>query len=325
MTSGNGAAAPPDAANKGNRYKQPAAKSGSVRKSGLAAMAGSMPLWMILPGLLLTLVIIGFPLLVLIWTSFHQVSKFGQLLALNGIENYLSVLADPLFLASLWRTVIWTFFVVGGTILFSLPLALILNDDFAGRGLARVIVLLPWSISLTMTAVVWKWALNGPAGLVNVTLMDLGIIDRPIEWLGTAGLAFTVEIMIGIIVSIPFTTTLLLGGLSSLPADIFEAAKVDTATPWQTFRHVTLPLIRPFLNMAIVLNVIYVFNSFPIIWVMTEGGPANGTDILVTYLYKLAFRFGQLGKASVISLLTFFILLAFTIVYASLQSRKQDA
>lgn len=299
-------------------------ESGLLARSGLAALAGSVPLRMILPGLLLTLAIIGFPILVLVWTSFHEVSKFGQLLSLNGIDNYLSVLADPLFHASLLRTVIWTVCVVGGTVLLSLPLALILNDDFVGRGLARFIVLLPWSISLTMTAVVWKWALNGPAGLVNVTLMDLGIISQPVEWLGTAGPAFTVAIIIGILVSIPFTTILILGGLSSLPNDIFEAAKVDAATPWETFRHVTLPLIRPFLNMAIVLNVIYVFNSFPIIWILTEGGPANKTDILVTYLYKLAFRFGQLGKAAVISLLTFAILLAFTVAYASLQARRKD-
>jgi multiple sugar transport system permease protein len=224
MNRGNGvppACPPPDIA----AIKDPARWTGLLRKSGLAATIGNVPLWMILPGLLLTGIIIGFPLLVLVWTSFHQVSKFGQLLAFNGVDNYLSVLADPLFLASLWRTFIWTFFVVGGTVLCSLPLALILDDDFVGRGLARVIVLLPWSISLTMTAVVWKWALNGPAGLVNVTLMDLGLIDQPIEWLGRAGLAFTVEIVVGIIVSIPFTTTLILGGLSSLPSDIFEAAR----------------------------------------------------------------------------------------------------
>lgn len=316
MTEGEGAAA---------RYGGiTAAERKPFRGGRFGKVFGNVPFWMILPGLLLTLAIIGFPILVLVWTSFHEVSKFGQLLSLNGIDNYLSVLADPLFLASLWRTVIWTVCVVGGTIILSLPLALILNDDFFGRGLARVIVLLPWSISLTMTAVVWKWALNGPAGLVNVTLMKLGILDKPVEWLGTAGPAFAVAIIVGILVSIPFTTILILGGLSSLPADIFEAAKVDTATPWESFRYVTLPLIRPFLNMAIVLNVIYVFNSFPIIWIMTEGGPANGTDILVTYLYKLAFRFGQLGKAAVISLLTFAILLAFTIIYASLQARRQD-
>ncbi|MDO8359916.1 MAG: sugar ABC transporter permease, partial [Devosia sp.] len=96
------------------------------------------------------------------------------------------------------------------------------------------------------------------------------------------------------------------------------------AKRWDQFRYLTLPLMRPFINIAIVLNVIYVFNSLPIIWVMTEGGPANGTDILVTYLYKLAFRFGQLGKASAISLIMFGVLLVFTIIYVVMVMRAED-
>ncbi len=282
------------------------------------------PFLMILPSFVLTAVIIGYPLIVLTWTSFHHVSHFGIVLSLNGIRNYVSVLSDPLFLASLWRTVIWTVTVTGGTVLASVPLALMLNDEFAGRDLARAIVLIPWSVSLTMTAVVWRWALNGRAGLFNATLMDLGILHQPIEWLGTASRAFPIEILIGIAVSIPFTTIVLLGGLSSVPPSLYEAARMDGASGWALLRHITLPMMRPFLNIAVVLNVIYVFNSFPIIWVMTEGGPANGTDILVTYLYKLAFRFGELGKASVISLMTFIILLAFTVLYVTLQNRKTE-
>jgi len=289
-------------------------------------MTASLPLLMILPSLLLTAVIIGFPIVVLGWTSFHRVSKFGQLLSFNGLANYLEVLADPVFLSSLERTLVWTIGVTVPTIVCSLPLALMLNDNFVGRGLARAIVLLPWSVSLTMTAVAWRWALNGRAGLFNATLMELGLMHEPIEWLGTATMAFPIEILIGILVSIPFTTTMLLGGLASIPRSLHEAGRMDGGSAWQLFRHITLPLLRPFVNIAVVLNVIYVFNSFPIIWVMTEGGPANGTDILVTYLYKLAFRFGQLGKASVISLLMFVALLGFTALYVSLQNRNtQDA
>ena len=282
----------------------------------------SVPLMMILPGLALAVAIIGYPIFDLAWTSMQDVSRFGKLTGMNGGENYHEVFADPLFWESLWRTGIWTFAVVGGTLAISMPVALILNDDFYGRGLARVIIMLPWAISLTMTAVVWRWALNGRAGLLNATLMNAGIIDQPIEWLATASTAFVVEILVGILVSIPFTTTILLGGLSSMPQDAYEAAVVDGASGWDQFRHITLPLMKPFINIAIVLNVIYVFNSLPIIWVMTEGGPANGTDILVTYLYKLAFRFGQLGKAAAISLVMFFVLLAFTMVYVALVSRN---
>lgn len=284
----------------------------------------STPLLMILPSLLLAVLIIGYPVFDLGWTSMQEVSRFGKLMGFSGLKNFSEVFADPLFYASLGRTVIWTVVVVGGTLVISLPVAIMLNDDFYGRSVARVIIMLPWAISLTMTAVLWRWSLNGRAGLINATLMDLHIISEPVEWLATASLAFTVEILVGILVSIPFTTTIFLGGLSSLPQDSYEAAAVDGARPLEMFRHITLPLMKPFINIAIVLNVIYVFNSLPIIWVMTEGGPANGTDILVTYLYKLAFRFGQLGKASAISLIMFGVLFVFTIAYVLLVMRQES-
>ncbi len=301
------------------------ARPGSLRPAlGLAdAARRAAPLWMILPSLALTLFIVGYPVWDLVNTSVHQVNRFGQLRDFVGTANYASLFADPLFWGSLWRTLIWTVGVVAGTILISVPVALILNDDFAGRGLARVIVMLPWAISLTMTAIVWRWTLNGQAGMLNATLFQLGLLDQPIEWLARAGTAFPWQIGIGILVSIPFTTTVFLGGLASIPEDIYEAARIDGASAWQRFRHLTLPLLKPFLNIAIVLNIIYVFNSFPIIWVMTQGGPAGQTDILVTYLYKLAFRFGRLGEASAISLVMFAVLLAFTIVYAALVMRGE--
>lgn len=283
----------------------------------------STPLLMILPSLALAMFIIGYPIIDLAWTSLQEVSRFGQLRGFAGFDNFAEVFSDQLFYDSLVRTVIWTFAVVGGTLLISLPVALILNDDFIGRGVARVIIMLPWAISLTMTAVVWRWGLNGRAGLLNATLMDLGIMSEPIEWLATAPLAFSAEILVGILVSIPFTTTIFLGGLSALPQDAYEASMMDGASWWDQFRFITLPLMKPFINIAIVLNVIYVFNSLPIIWVMTEGGPANGTDILVTYLYKLAFRFGQLGKASAISLIMFGVLLVFTIAYVAMVMRTE--
>lgn len=283
----------------------------------------STPYLMILPSLLLAILIIGYPVVDLAWTSLHEVSRFGQTRNFDGLANYADVLGDPLFYSSLWRTVIWTVTVVGGALIISLPVAIILNDDFIGRSIARVIIMLPWAISLTMTAVVWRWSLNGRAGLLNATLMDIHVISQPIEWLATAHLAFAVEILVGILVSIPFTTTIFLGGLSSLPVDVYEAAIVDGASRWDLFRHMTLPLMKPFINIAVVLNVIYVFNSLPIIWVMTEGGPANGTDILVTYLYKLAFRFGAIGKATAISLIMFTVLLVFTVVYAAMVMRTQ--
>ena len=300
-----------------------AAPAAKPRRLPGPALRRAMPLWMIGPSLVLTLFIIGYPVYDLINASIHEVNRFGQLRGFVGLEHFSNLFADPLFRGALWNTLIWTVGVVLGTILISVPVALILNDDFAGRGIARVIVMLPWAISLTMTAVVWRWTLNGQAGMLNATLFQLGLLDGPVEWLARAETAFPIEIGIGILVSIPFTTTVFLGGLSSMPEDIYEAARIDGATAWQRFRHLTLPLLRPFINIALVLNIIYVFNSFPIIWVLTQGGPANQTDILVTYLYKLAFRFGRLGEASAVSLVMFAVLLAFTVVYAVLLMRGE--
>jgi multiple sugar transport system permease protein len=175
-----------------------------------------------------------------------------------------------------------------------------------------------------MTAIVWRWALAGQHGLLNATLMDLGLINAPIVWLATAQTSFPIAIGIGILVSIPFTVTVFLGGLSSAPAEIYDAARVDGATGLPLFRYITLPLLKPFFNLAVILNVIYVFNSFPIIWVLTEGGPANTTDILVTYLYKLAFRFGDLDVAATLSLIMFAILLAISILFALLTRRGES-
>lgn len=287
--------------------------------------AGSRAAWvMVLPSLLLAFWIIGYPIYDVVMAATHEVNRFGKLRDFVGIGNFATLAADPIFWGSLWRTLVWTAGVVGGTILLSLPIALILSDEFYGRGIMRVIIMLPWAVSLTMTAIVWTWSLDGQYGMVNETLQDLGLLTRPVEWLATARVAFPVEILVGILVSIPFTTTVFLGGLSSLPSEIYEAARIDGANAWQRFTSLTMPLLKGFFNIALVLNIIHVFNSFPIIWVMTKGDPANSTDILVTYLYKLAFRYGRIGDAAAMSLIMFIILLAFTIVYARMMMRSED-
>ena len=285
----------------------------------------ALPYLLTLPSLFLAAVVIFWPVYDLIQISTHDVSRFGQLRDFIGFANFAALAGDPDFMAALWRTGLWTLSVVAGALILSVPVAMILNSDFYGRGLARIIIMLPWAVSLTMTAVVWRWALNGESGMLNSALIGLGIIDQNIQWLASAGTAFPMQVLIGILVTVPFTVTIFLGGLSSIPDDLYEAAALEGASPWQQFRTITLPLLKPFINIAIVLNMIYVFNSFPIIWVMTQGGPANSTDILVTYLYKLAFRVGKLGEASAVSLVMFAILLIFTKIYVRLAMRERQA
>ncbi len=281
------------------------------------------PIALILPSFLLAFLIIAYPLIQLSELATHQVNRFGTMREFTAWENFAHVLGDPLFAGSAWRTLIWTAGVVGGTLALSGPAALILHRDFIGRGLARVLIMLPWAVSLTMTAIVWRWALNGQSGLVNVTLQELHVISEPVVWLGSANLAFATEIVIGMLVSIPFCTSIFLGGLASIPGDIYEAAALEGAGAWVQFSTLTMPMMRPFITIALILNIIYVFNSFPIVWVMTQGGPANGTDILVTYLYKLAFVFGRLGDAAAVSLLMFGTLLVFTLIYLRLIAKRQ--
>lgn len=280
------------------------------------------PYFLILPSFLLAAFIILWPLKELVEIATHEVNRFGQLRDYAGAANFEALLADPDFVASAWRTVVWTLGVVFGALLLSAPVALILNQDFYGRGLARVIVMLPWAVSLTMTAIVWRWALSGDSGMLNSALRGIGIIDQNIQWLATATTAFPMQILIGILATIPFTVTIFLGGLSSINEELYDAASIEGASAWDEFRYITFPLMKPFINIALVLNTIYVFNSFPIIWAMTQGGPANSTDILVTYLYKLAFRWGKLGEASAVSLVMFAILLLFTILYVRLAMRE---
>jgi multiple sugar transport system permease protein len=281
------------------------------------------PYMLVLPSFLLSAAVILWPLGEIVSLATHDVNRFGILKDFTGLDSFRTLFADSDFFDALWRTLLWTVAVVLGTLVVSVPIALILNEDFYGKGLARILIMLPWAVSLTMTAIIWRWALNGESGMLNSGLRDLGLVDHNIQWLAQASTAFPMQILIGILVSVPFTVTIFLGGLSSVPEDLYEAAATEGAGSWACFTRITLPLMRPFINIAFVLNTIYVFNSFPIIWATTQGGPANSTDILVTYLYRLAFRVGRLGEAAAVSLIMFAILLAFTIVYVQLAMREE--
>ncbi len=274
------------------------------------------PLVYILPSFLLAFLIISYPIIDLIRLSVNDVSSFGDIEGFIGLLNYQDIFEDELFFEVLLRTLYWTVGVVFGTVIISVPIALALNEDFYGKGFARTIVMLPWAISLAMTAVIWKWILNPDYGMLNHLLLSLGLIDSNIGWLADASTAFPIQIFIGILVSIPFTISILMGGLTSIPTDIYEAAYLDGSSYWHRLKTLTLPLLKPFINIAIVLNVIYVFNSFPIIWILTEGGPSNSTDILPTYLYKMAFQYGEIGLAAAVSMIMLALLLVFTFVYA---------
>lgn len=280
----------------------------------------------LLPSLVLILGIVYYPIATTVHLSFYRTNAFGMRQAFTGLGNYAALLRDPNFRVALQNTFTWTLWVVVLTMVVSLGISLMLDVRWLRtRGFIRSVLMLPWATSMTIQAVLWRWILNGEYGLLNHVLMSLHLIDKPVHWLATPATSMPAMIYVGVFVSIPFTTTVLLAGLQTVDGSALEAAAVDGAGWWRRLWHVILPMLRPVFNVALVLNIIYVFNSFPIIWVMTRGEPAMQTDTFITYLYKKAFQSGAMGTAAAAAVIGFVILVAFTIVYLKLQPQGEEA
>lgn len=275
-------------------------------------------LTMLLPAAFLVVAFIAYPIMDTFWMSLNKVDQFGRSHGWEGLNNYLSLFGDEAFRASFVRTVVWTVAVVGITVGISLPLAWVLNFRFPGRSVVRGLILLPWAASLVVVSLLWRWMAHPDFGAVARTLSLIGITEERIEWLARPELSFPLMIWIAVWVSIPSITLIILSGMQAIDPQLYEAASLDGARSFRIFRSVVLPLLRPVLAVAILLQVIHVFNSFPIIWVLTEGGPAGATDTLVTYLYKVGFRLYDMGSASAVSVLMFLVLLVFAIIHTRL-------
>lgn len=263
----------------------------------------------ILPSVILMAIFIIVPIGFVFRMAFSQVTKAGLIKGFAGFDNFSKVLGSSKFTMVLKNTVVWTVLVVVLSTLLGFILALILNNRFKGRKVARAIVVFPWATTLVIQASAWKFIINTDYGALNTLLKTLGIIQTNVNWTPTPGAFFAWEIACGIFVTIPFVCFTALSGLQSIDSSLYEAAIVDGASYWQKLFHITLPLVKPSLTVATVLNIIYVFNSFPIVWTITKGDPASRTDTLVTYLYKLAFYNGKQGEAAAVSVIGFLILL----------------
>ena len=278
----------------------------------------------ILPSIILMAVFILIPIIFVFRMALSDVSKAGIIRGFAGFENFIKVMKNPAFNMVLKNTIVWTIAVVVLSTLLGFILALILNNEFRGRKIARAIMVFPWATTLVIQASAWKFIIDTDYGTLNTLLLRLGIIEHSINWTPTAQAYFMWEIACGIFVTIPFVTFCVLSGLQSIDTTYYEAATVDGASYWQQLFQITLPLVRSSLTVSTVLNIIYVFNSFPIIWTITKGDPANHTDTLVTYLYKLAFYNGKQGQAAAVSVIGFTILLICASVYMVYTLRKGD-
>lgn len=279
-------------------------------------------IWL-LPSIALMVIMIVIPIVTVFQISFSEVGRTGLIKGFNGLENYKDIITDPIFWRTLRNTIVWTVAVVGLSTLIGFILALVLNQKFFGRKFVRAVVIFPWATALVIQAVVWKYILSADYGSLNVLLSKLGIIDQFINWTGTANTMFMWEIWVGIFVTVPFVTFCVLSGLQSIDSTLYEAAAVDGATFWHKLFKVTLPLVMPSLTVSTVLNIIYVFNSFPIVWNMSKGAPANQTHTLVTYLYYLSFSDGKSGHAAAVSVLGFVVLAIIASIYMIITLRAE--
>jgi multiple sugar transport system permease protein len=307
---------------------QPVARrSIAARRRGRQDVGREHPLIALLwigPALALILGVVVWPAIEMLRTSVSEISVAGLLKGSAGFNNYATLFGHPSLNQVVLQTVVWVLGVVGVTLLISMALAQLLNQSFPGRRLVRWAVIVPWAASVVMTATVWRWMLDFFYGTVNRVLTDVQLLDRPIDWLGEPTLAFAWMMWVAVFVSLPFTTYVILAGLQAVPVELTEAARVDGASSWQTYRTVVLPLLRPALLVGTVINIINVFNSFPIIWVMTQGGPGNATDTTTTFMYKLAFFNQEVGVSAAMAVLNFCLILVVVLAYLRVVRWKEE-
>ena len=240
-------------------------------------------------------------------TSFQHISPDGFVLGSAGGRNYADLFDEPDLSGVLTRTVVWVVAVVAVTMVLSLLLAQLFNQRFPGRRVARWALIAPWAASVMMTSLVFRWALDANNGVINVFLHDIGVIksfnSNESDWLGRPTAAFVWMMVVAVFVSLPFSTYALLAGLQGIPEEVYEAERVDGASRWRIYRSITLPLLRPSFLVAALINIINVFNSFPIIWEMTRGGPGYATSTTTTFMFLLKQSF--IGESAAMSVINF--------------------
>ncbi|TQJ46450.1 carbohydrate ABC transporter permease [Streptomyces sp. SLBN-115] len=288
------AAGAPSARGRGRRtdHKRP---SGRLRR----ALTTHWYAWsMVAPVVAVIGVIIGYPLARGVWLSFTDADEANveRTIGVNhipatydyvGLANYKAILQDGVFWDRLGWTMVWTVSCVALSFTLGLVLAVMLNRTFKGRSLYRTALILPWAVPAFISVFTWRLLFNERSGLFNKLLADGGI--EQISWLNDPTWAKVSVITVNVWLGVPFMLIALLGGLQSIPGELYEAAEMDGASPWQRFRHITVPGLRSVSSTVVLLSAIWTFNMFPVIFLLTRGGPGDATEILVTYAYRMSF------------------------------------
>jgi len=274
----------------------------------------------LLPAMAIILAILAYPMVASLWLSLHNVALAGGRMQQDfvGFANYNDLLASDTFRLAVANSAFFSVCEVVAVVGLGLGVALLLNHPIGRSGLFRVLLIVPWAIAPVANAVLWKWILNANYGILNAILVQFGLIDGYVTWLGTPTRALQMLLIVDIWKSIPFIALLLLAGLQKIPAMLYRAARLDGANAWQQFRFVTLPSLRTTLAIAIILQTLWSFKLFDLIYVLTRGGPADGTLLLNYLAYRETFNFLHIGNGAAVANVVFFASLVLAILYIRL-------
>jgi multiple sugar transport system permease protein len=271
----------------------------------------------VLPALVVMLIVIAYPIYYTIELSFFTTPPSLQLRdkIFVGLDNYKLILGSDVFWRVTANTFIWTIASTVFSFGLGLGCALALNGDFRGRGVLRAILIVPWVISAVATSYIWKWIYHSDFGVIGAVLMGLGLADRPPNLIDRVNTVLPSLIVVNVWREFPFAMIMMTAGLQTVPDQLLRAARVDGASAWQRFWHVTFPHLQGVSTVTILLLAVANFNSFIIPWIMTGGGPSNASHIWITHIYELAFGRQRWGIASAYSVLLFIILMTLGYFY----------
>lgn len=297
--------------------QSPPRRGGWTRAARLAE-----PLFYVSPAVVVLGLVMLFPLIV----GFSYSVRDIQLLkpfsgGFVGLQHFRTLLADRVFYDALGNTLWWTFGSVSLQFLFGLLLALLLNRPFPGKGAVQALVFLPWAVPSFLIGLNWAWLFNPTVGPIPHWLTALGLMAEPSNILAYPDTAMWGPIIANVWYGIPFFAITLLAALQSIPEDIYEAAEIDGATTLQQFRTLTLPLLAPVIAITVLLRTVWIANFADLIVVMTNGGPADTTQTVATYIFTLAFRRLDFGYASAVAVVLLGLLLAYSLCILYLRQR----
>jgi multiple sugar transport system permease protein len=263
------------------------------------------------------LIVIAYPIYYTINLSFFNTPPGLQLRdkVFTGLDNYSVILSSDVFWRVSGNTLIWTFFSTVVSFALGLGSALALHRDFTGRGVMRAILIIPWVISAVAASYIWKWIYHSDFGVIGAVLVGLGLVERPPNFIDSVSTVLPSLIVVNVWREFPFAMIMLMAGLQTVPDQLLRAARVDGASAWQRFWHVTFPHLQGVSTVTILLLAVSNFNSFIIPWIMTGGGPSNASHIWITHIYEIAFGRQRWGIASAYSVLLFLILMSFGYFY----------